>query len=199
VGKPTQDYEMLALCVQQGFSRFWNPDASYCYDVLDTPDGNDPTLRPNQLFAVALPHSPLDTHQQRAVVDVCTANLVTSHGLRSLAQVHPDYKGRYGGDSFQRDSAYHQGTVWSWLMGAFVSAHLRVYRDTDLALSYLMQLVRQLESHGLGSISEIFDGDPPFTPRGCFAQAWSVAEVLRAWHAIMERKEEQAAKKPRKR
>ncbi len=194
LGNSPEDYEALAERAQRGFARFWNNDTDYCYDVIDTPEGSDSSLRPNQLFAVALHHSPLDARQRRAIVDVCAAHLVTPHGLRSLAPDHPAYAGHYSGDSFQRDSAYHQGTVWSWLMGVFVSAHLRVYHDPDLAQSYLMPLVRQLQSHGLGTISEIYDGDPPFSPRGCFAQAWSVAEMLGAWYAIMECKEEQAAK-----
>jgi glycogen debranching enzyme len=135
-------------------------------------------------LAVSLPHSPLTTAQQRAIVDVCARHLLTSHGLRSLAPGDPAYIGRYGGDARQRDGAYHQGTTWGWLIGPFVSAHLRVYRDPALARSFLQPLVRHLADHGLGSISEIFDGDPPFTPTGCFAQAWSVAELLRVWSAM---------------
>jgi glycogen debranching enzyme len=109
--------------------------------------------------------------------------LLTSHGLRSLAPDHPAYVKHYGGDSRQRDGAYHQGTAWSWLIGPFVSAHLRVYHDPTLAQSFLQPLVRHLAGHGLGSISEIFDANPPFTPRGCIAQAWGVGELLRAWQA----------------
>jgi glycogen debranching enzyme len=139
--------------------------------------------RPNQLFAVSLPYSPLTSEQQRAVVDACARQLLTSHGLRSLDPAHPDYIGHYGGDRWQRDAAYHQGTVWGWLLGPFVSAHLRVHRDPALARSFLEPLLQQIESHGVGSVSEIFDGDAPFTPRGCIAQAWSVAELLRAWWA----------------
>lgn len=143
-------------------------------------------LRPNQLLAVSLPHSPLDTHQQRTVVDVCARHLLTSHGLRSLAPEDPAYLGHYGGDQRQRDAAYHQGTVWGWLIGPFIDAHLHVYRDREQARSYLEPFARHLAAHGVGSISEIFDGDPPFAPRGCIAQAWSVAEVLRAWQATMD-------------
>jgi glycogen debranching enzyme len=94
--------------------------------------------------------------------------------------------GYYGGDALQRDSCYHQGTAWSWLIGPFVSAHYRVYRDAHTALSYLEPLADHLRDHGLGTISEIFDGDPPHTPRGCVAQAWSVAEVLRAWRELQQ-------------
>ena len=112
-------------------------------------------------------------------MDVCAQHLLTPHGLRSLGPDEPGYVGRYGGDQRQRDGAYHQGTVWGWLIGPFVAAHLRVYGDESQACSYLRPLVRHLGDHGLGSVSEIFDGDAPFLPRGCPAQAWSVAEVLR--------------------
>jgi glycogen debranching enzyme len=131
------------------------------------------------LFAVSLPHSPLTAEQQKAVVDTCARYLLTSYGLRSLDPRHPDYKGHHGGDRRTRDAAYHQGTVWGWLLGPFVSAHLRVYRDPALACSFLAPLIQELDAHCVGSLSEIFDGDPPHTPRGCIAQAWTVAEVLR--------------------
>ncbi|MFN8456318.1 MAG: amylo-alpha-1,6-glucosidase [Anaerolineae bacterium] len=183
--QPAEAYNMAAEQAKNGFARFWNEAAGYCYDVLDGPDGSDPALRPNQLLAVSLPYSPLESRQQRAVVDVCARRLLTSHGLRSLAPDHPAYVDHYGGDSRQRDGAYHQGTVWSWLMGPFVSAHLHVYGDRAQAQSYLWPLVRHLSGHGLGSISEIFDANPPFTPRGCIAQAWGVAELLRAWQATL--------------
>jgi predicted glycogen debranching enzyme len=185
LGEPADRYGALAEQARAGFGRFWNEEVGYCIDVIDGPDGDDPALRPNQLLAVSLPHSPLDARQQRAVVDVCARHLLTSHGLRSLAPEDPAYVGHYGGDQRQRDAAYHQGTVWAWLIGPFVSAHLRVYGDRDQACSFLQPFVRHLADHGVGSVSEIFDGDPPFTPRGCIAQAWSVAELLRAWRATM--------------
>jgi glycogen debranching enzyme len=168
-----------------GFARFWNPSVGYCYDVIDGPDDDDASLRPNQLLAVSLPHSPLTAERQRGVVDACAHQLLTSHGLRSLAGDHPAYVGRYGGSRRQRDAAYHQGTVWGWLMGPFARAHLRVYRDPALVRSLLQPLLQNLAGHGLGSVSEIFDGDPPYTPRGCIAQAWSVAELLSAWQATV--------------
>jgi predicted glycogen debranching enzyme len=186
LGKRAEAYEEMADRTADSFGRFWNWERGYCYDVVDGPDGDDPALRPNQLFAVSLPHSPLTADQQRAVVDVCAWHLLSSHGLRSLAPDDPAYTGHYGGDRRQRDGAYHQGTVWGWLMGPFVRAHLRVHRDPVTARSYLQPLFRHLSGHGLGSISEIFDGDAPFTPRGCIAQAWSVAELLHAWQAIRE-------------
>ena len=176
-------YETLADKAQEGFARFWNQELGYCADVLDTPHGeNDLSLRPNQLFAVSLPYSPLDTGQQRAIVDICARTLLTAHGLRTLSPEDANYIGEYGGDQLKRDGAYHQGTVWGWLIGPFVSAHLKVYQNPEEARSYLTSLLQHLAAHGVGSISEIFDGDPPFTPRGCIAQAWSIAEVLRAWH-----------------
>jgi predicted glycogen debranching enzyme len=175
-------YVQMAEQTAQGFQRFWNQEKDYCYDVLDTPTGNDDTLRPNQIFAVSLPTIPLLTPtQQRAVVDTCARHLLTSHGLRSLAPEHPHYQGHYGGGQYDRDGAYHQGTTWGWLIGAFVQAHLKVYGDYSQARSLLQPMANHLAAHGIGSLSEIFDGDAPITPRGCIAQAWTVAEVLRAW------------------
>lgn len=177
-------YTAMADRVQTSFGKFWFEIGGYCYDVVGGPDGDDASLRPNQLFAVSLPHSPLNAKQQKAVVDTCARTLLTSHGLRSLAPDQPGYIGHYRGDQRQRDGAYHQGTVWSWLIGPFVTAHLRVYNDRAMAKSFLEPLIQHLDGHGLGSIGEIFDGDPPFTPRGCFAQAWGVAELLRAWAEV---------------
>jgi predicted glycogen debranching enzyme len=182
--EPVHPYEVLAEQTHAGFARFWNQGAGYCYDVIDGPNGDDPSLRPNQLFAVSLPHSPLSPSQQRAVVDVCARHLLTSCGLRSLAPDDPAYIGGYGGDRRQRDAAYHQGTVWSWLIGPFVTAYLRVYGDREQARSFLQPFIHHLADHGVGSISEIFDGDAPFAPHGCIAQAWGVGEVLRAWSAV---------------
>jgi predicted glycogen debranching enzyme len=190
LSKPDHLYETMADRVLAGFQRFWNSHVGYCYDVIDSPQGDDPALRPNQLLAVSLPHSPLAAHQQQAIVDVCAQHLLTSHGLRSLAPDDPAYIGRYGGGRQQRDGAYHQGTVWGWLIGPFASAHLRVYKDRELARSFLRPLIHHLPDHGVGNLSEIFDGDAPFTPRGCFAQAWSVAEVLRVWQATQDARTE---------
>ncbi|MBF2076720.1 MAG: amylo-alpha-1,6-glucosidase [Synechococcales cyanobacterium C42_A2020_086] len=183
LGKPHQEYEAIADRTLARFVRFWNPDVGYCYDVLDTPTGPDDSLRPNQIFAVSLPESPLTPGQQRGVVDACGRALLTSYGLRSLAPDHPQYQGHYGGDPRQRDGAYHQGTVWGWLLGPFAIAHLRVYGDPNQARQFLVPMADHLAAHGVGSLSEIFDGDAPMTPRGCIAQAWTVAEVLRAWIA----------------
>jgi predicted glycogen debranching enzyme len=190
IGRPHQEYKALADLTLAKFSRFWNPETGYCYDVLDGPDGDDPTLRPNQIFAVSLigigtnAYSPLLTAaQQRSVVDTCGRLLLTSHGLRSLDPRHLDYQGHYGGNPLKRDGAYHQGTVWGWLLGPFVLAHLCVYDNPAQARQFLAPIADHLLAHGLGTASEIFDGDAPMTPRGCIAQAWTVAEVLRAWVA----------------
>ncbi len=180
-GRDGAFYQEQADRVAAGFSRFWNPDRGCCYDVLDGPDGHDPTLRPNQLLAISLARSPLKETQQKQVVDICSRRLLTPHGLRSLAADEPDYTGRYGGPPHARDGAYHQGTVWAWLIGPFVTAHLRVYQDLDAARAFLTPLRTHLGGACVGTQSEIFDGDPPFTPRGAFAQAWSVAELLRVW------------------
>ena len=186
-GKPAEAFLKLAAIAQKNFSKFWNPAASCCYDVIDDPRlGNDPSLRPNQIFAVSLPESPLSPGQQKAVVDVCARRLLASYGLRSLDREERGYQQHYGGNPRERDGAYHQGTVWGWLMGPFVLAHLRVYDDRRAAQGFLEPLGKQIFSHGLGTLSEIYDGDAPFTPRGCIAQAWTVAEVLRAWRATVE-------------
>lgn len=175
-------YEALAGKILRGFGRFFRDDLGRCLDVLDGPKGDDASMRPNQILAVSLAHSPLPEARQRAVVDACARDLLTPLGLRSLSPGDSRYVGHYEGNPSARDAAYHQGTVWPWLIGPFVTAHLRVYRDPATARSFLLSLLRHLGDHGLGSICEIADGDPPFTPRGCIAQAWSVAEVLRALH-----------------
>ncbi len=184
IGEDDEEYEAAAEKTRRGFQRFWNERRGACYDVLDGPEGNDPALRPNQILAVSLPQSPLNAGRQRAVVDLCGRLLLTSYGLRSLAPTESNYQGHYGGDRRRRDGAYHQGTVWGWLLGPYCLAHLQVYGRPDRALSFLTPLAQQLATAGLGSLGEIFDGDAPFAPRGCYAQAWSVAETLRAWQFI---------------
>ena len=191
LGKSDREYSAMADKTRTGFQRFWNTDLNYCYDVLDTPDGDDDSLRPNQIFAVSLPanqgrYAPplLSIRQQKQIVDIVSQNLLTSHGLRSLAENHPDYVPIYGGNPLQRDGAYHQGTVWSWLIGHFVQAHLEVYQDPEVCKTFLEPMAKHLQGGCIGNISEIFDGDAPFVSRGAFAQAWSVAEVLRAWKLI---------------
>jgi predicted glycogen debranching enzyme len=184
LGRPRGPWDSLAARAAASFGRFWNEAAGHCFDVIDGPGGADPALRPNQILAVALPESPLGPDRARRVVDACARHLLTSVGLRTLAPGHPAYQGRYGGDARTRDAAYHQGTVWAWLLGPFALAHLAAHGDPAAARAFLEPLAHHLEDHGIGSIAEIFEGNAPFAPRGCIAQAWSVAETLRAWHAI---------------
>ena len=187
LGKPAALYQQLAEQTRKGFQRFWNEEKGYCYDVLDGPDGNDISLRPNQICAVSLAHSDLlSEQQQKQVVDVVAQRLVASYGVRSLSPVHADYKGTYGGSPLERDGAYHQGPVWGWLIGPFVQAYLKVYQNPAIARSFLAPMADHLQSGCVGTLSEIFDGDPPHPPRGAFAQAWTVAEVLRAYLLTLE-------------
>ena len=193
LGRTPNSYEGLAQRARTGFDRFWNADTQFCFDMIDGPRGsgdNDAALRPNQIFAVSLPESPLTPARQQAVVDVCARELLTSFGLRSLGPKEPAYHGRYGGSVEERDDAYHQGTVWGWLLGPFALAHLRVYQDAATAMSFLEPMFRHLEAAGLGTASEIFDGDAPFAPNGCIAQAWTVGETLRAWRVIANARNE---------
>ena len=183
LGRPAARWEAEAARAAAGFARFWSETTGHCHDVIDGPGGVDPALRPNQILAVALPASPLPAERQRRVVDACARHLLTSVGLRSLAPGHPEYRPRYEGGPRERDAAYHQGTVWGWLLGPFALAHLRVHGDRAAARAFLEPMRHHLAEGGVGTISEIFDAEPPFTPRGCPAQAWSVAETLRAWVA----------------
>jgi predicted glycogen debranching enzyme len=178
------DYARHAAHAGAGFSRFWDARLGYCLDVLDGPDGDDPTLRPNQILAVSLSHSPLTIERRKSVVDTCWQELFTPYGLRTLARSTVAYRGRYRGGPVERDSAYHQGTVWPWLLGHFARAHHRVYRDATTALSFLDAIPGHLTEAGVGTVSEIFDGDPPHRPGGTPAQAWSVAVVLRTWQEL---------------
>jgi predicted glycogen debranching enzyme len=165
--------------------RFWCEPERGLFDVVDGPDGDDPACRPNQLFAISLTHPVLDEKRWRSVVDTCRERLVTPVGLRSLAPGHPEYKSRYYGDLRARDAAYHQGTVWAWLIGPFVDAFVKAYPDRRAEASrFLDGFQDHLSEACVGSISEVFDADPPYTPRACVAQAWSVAEVLRCWVAL---------------
>jgi predicted glycogen debranching enzyme len=162
--------------------RFWYAEGGYLYDVVDGEQGNDPACRPNQLLAIALDHPVLDPVRWPAVVNIAEKRLLTPVGLRSLAPGHPGYKPKYWGDLRARDAAYHQGTVWAWLIGPFIDAWLKVHaNDRRGARRFLEGFVAHLQEACIGSISEVFDAEEPFTPRGCIAQAWSVAEVLRCW------------------
>ena len=177
-----------AVQVRQSFNqRFWYAQGGYLYDVVDGEQGDDPACRPNQILAIALRYPILDYARWEPVLAVVRQKLLTPVGLRSLAPDHPDYKPKYHGDLRARDAAYHQGTVWPWLLGPFVDAWLHTYpQDRAGARGFLEGLVSHLGEACLGSISEIFDAEAPYTPRGCIAQAWSVAEMLRCWAKTTE-------------
>ena len=163
-------------------ARFWYQPGRHLLDVVDGPDGDDAACRPNQLLAFSLKHPILEEARWPAVLEIAQTKLLTPVGLRSLAPDHKDYKPRYDGDLRARDAAYHQGTVWAWLIGPFIDAWVKVHpQDLAGAGRFLDGFVPHLRDACIGSISEIFDAEPPFTPRGCIAQAWSVAEVLRCW------------------
>lgn len=174
--------------------RFWSEERGYLLDIVDGERGDDDAFRPNQIFAVSLAHPVLDRARWARVIDEVERRLVTPGGLRTLAQGHPDYQPRYFGDLRARDMAYHQGTAWAWLAGPFIDAWLKVHPgDLAPARTLLDGLFAHIDVACVGSISEVFDAEQPFTPRGCFAQAWSVAEVLRAAVLIAAREEGKGA------
>jgi predicted glycogen debranching enzyme len=177
-------FSAQAAATRAGFARFLRPDGQGLHDVIDGPEGIDDSIRPNQIFAVSLPHSPLATADQFRIVETCRRHLLTSYGLRSLAPGSANYHQRYGGDVRQRDGGYHQGAVWGWLLGHFALAAARVTGNAGAALALLVPMRDAMTDQGLGTIGEIFDGDPPHTPRGAPAQAWSVACTLQAWHTL---------------
>jgi predicted glycogen debranching enzyme len=187
LGRPTAGWEAMAERAASGFARFWNDGAGHCHDVIDGPEGPEAALRPNQLLAVSLSASPLSPERQRRVVDACARHLLVSYGLRSLAPGEPGYRPRYGGGPRERDGAYHQGTAWAWLLGPFALAHHRVHGNREAARAFLEPMAQHLTDHGLGTIAEVFEAEPPFRPDGCIAQAWSVAETLRAWCELAPR------------
>jgi predicted glycogen debranching enzyme len=191
-----KQFERNAMQVARTFAHaFWCEARGHLYDVVDATKGEldsrgrrvDASLRPNQIFAVSLGTKLLDARRARAVVDTCGRELLTPVGLRTLAARDPQYVGVYQGGPEQRDAAYHQGTVWAWLLGPFALAHYRVYQNIDYALSILAGLAPHLREGCMGTVSEIFDGDAPHAPRGCFAQAWSVSQTLFAWHELTRR------------
>jgi predicted glycogen debranching enzyme len=175
-----------ADAAQQSFARFVRADGEGLYDVLDGPTGDDASIRPNQIFAVSLPHSPLAAADQANVVRTCRRHLLTAFGLRSLAPGSPAYHPHYGGGVVERDGGYHQGPVWGWLLGPFCLAAYRVSGDARAAQELLAGMRDALEDQAVGTIGEIFDGDPPHQPRGAPAQAWSVACTLDAWRLLRD-------------
>lgn len=181
--KEAKIYEIGAKKVKTNFiNKFWNEELGYLYDVIDG-DTTDSSLRPNQLLALSLPFPLITGSKARSILKIISQKLYTPFGLRSLSPDDPAYRSHYGGDQLSRDSAYHQGTVWAWLLGPFISALVNVYRETGREKSE--KIIENIKPHlvqaGLGTISEIFDGEPPHSPRGCIAQAWSVGEILRAY------------------
>jgi predicted glycogen debranching enzyme len=178
-------YDALADQARDSFrARFIHAEREHLADVVDGPAGDDWTLRPNQIFAVSLPFVLLEGDAARRVVDSTARALLTSYGLRSLDPDHQDYCGTYIGTPVERDSVYHQGPVWTWPIGAYAEAHLRVYGDRSAALALLRPFEQHLRDACLGSVSEILEGDPPHLPRGAMAQAWGVAEALRVWRIL---------------
>jgi predicted glycogen debranching enzyme len=169
--------------VRRSFNeRFWYAEGKYLYDVIDGENGDDAACRPNQILAFSLAHPVLNHERWQPVLEVVREKLLTPVGLRSLAPGHPDYKPTYDGDLHSRDAAYHQGTVWGWLIGPFIDAWLRVHPDEAQAQRQLLAgFAPHLNEACIGSLSEIFDAEGSYQPRGCVAQAWSVAEVLRCW------------------
>lgn len=183
-----QRYGTMAARAHASFNEvFWHETADCLYDVIHGTE-RDGSLRPNQIFAVSLPYTMLSDVRAQRVVAVVERDLLTPYGLRSLAPYDPQYRGRYAGDPTSRDSSYHQGTVWAWLMGPFITAYLKVHGATSQgrqqAAQWLSGFRQHLSDAGLGHVSEIFDGAPPHQPRGCIAQAWSVAELLRTAAAL---------------
>ncbi len=181
--------EDLHRRARKAFMRtFWMPELDYLADVVDDFGRQDPRLRPNQLVALAIPQPPVPRDLAKHILRAVEHHLLTPYGLRTLAPFDPEYRGRYEGNVLSRDGAYHQGTVWPWLLGPYADALLFVFGRTPTVLAGLRSLLKPFETHlrdaGLGTVSEIFDGDPPHHPRGCFAQAWSVAELLRVWFTV---------------
>jgi predicted glycogen debranching enzyme len=183
----SREYEAMADHVQTSFgARFYREDLGYLADVIDGPDGDDVRLRPNQIFAVSLPYPLVEGAQAASVVEAVGRALLTPVGLRSLNPGDPDYRGDYVGGPGQRDSGYHRGPVWTWLLGPYAEAHDRVHHDRWAALALLQPVEHHLRDACLGNVSEILEGDPPHRPVGCVAQAWGVAETLRVWRALSE-------------
>ena len=183
LGQPDR-FSASAQAARRSFARFVRADGEGLYDVIDGPSGDDASVRPNQIFAVSLPYSPLAASDQANVVRVCRDHLLTAFGLRSLAPGPAAYHPHYGGSVMERDGGYHQGPVWAWLLGPFCLAMYRVRHDAEAALDVLAGMCDALEDQAVGTIGEIFDGDPPHRPRGAPAQAWSVACTLDAWELL---------------
>lgn len=189
LGKPGELYTNLAKNVHASFNeRFWFAKGGYLYDVIDTDKGDDPSLRPNQVIAMSLHFPVLEKKHWQPVVDTVESKLLTPLGLRTLDPEDKRYHGRYEGSRWDRDAAYHQGLVWTWLIGPFFDAYKKVYEEPEKIKNILKGFEPHLSQAGIGTISEIFDGDEPYAARGCMAQAWSVAEVLRCFMNLKNEK-----------
>jgi len=181
-------WKSLPLLIKKSFiNEFWDENKGYLADYIDG-EFKDWSVRPNQIMAVSLPFSPITDEMMLSIIDIVKRDLLTLRGLRTLAPNHPDYKGKYEGNTEQRDLAYHQGTVWPWLIEHFCEGYVRLYKKSALPL--LKKIVKDFEptlsEHGIGTISEIYDGDPPHNPRGAISQAWSVAALLNILDKIDE-------------
>lgn len=181
--KSTIDYSKYANLCKENFHKFWNEKDQCLYDLIQDGQPVD-RIRPNQIFTVSLPFKVLDSEREKAIIKVVEEKLLTPYGLRSLSQDHEDYKPVYDGDVYKRDYAYHQGTVWGWLIGPYLEAHYKVYEDKAYILDKLQGLIKHLDETGIGTISEVFSGDTPHHARGCFGQAWSVSEALRIYEMV---------------
>jgi predicted glycogen debranching enzyme len=190
LGEDISSYETLAEGVASNFEyAFWNPETNCLFDLIYRDKTRnqikDPAIRPNQIFAVSLPYTMLSPEKEKAIVDRVERDLLTPFGLKTLSSDNPLYKGHYRGDAFNRDTAYHNGTAWPWLLGAYVRAYLKTQGYSNSSIEYMRDLIEGFDPHlemaGIGGISEVFDGDYPHSPGGTIAQAWSIAEILRAY------------------
>ncbi|MDQ2921757.1 MAG: glycogen debranching protein, partial [Acidobacteriota bacterium] len=176
-------YARMADLAQKSFNKqFWNREAGCLYDVVNG-DLRDGSIRPNQVIAISLPHSMVAKQKAKSILRVVERELLTPRGLRTLSPNDPQYRGRHEGNSMSRDGAYHQGTVWPWLIGPYITAYVKTFGATvgrPIAAEWLNNFQHHFEESCLGQVSEIFDADSPHTPRGCVAQAWSASELLRA-------------------
>ncbi len=184
LGALAKDYADWSARVRSSFDRYWYADGGYLYDVLDGPGGNDATLRPNQLFALSLADDLVSSERARSILQILQRDLLTPTGLRTLSPLDPGFHSHYRGDQRERDSAYHRGIVWPWLIGAYVDACQRAGVDLAAIHPFFDNLPTMLAEAGIGTLGEIHEALPPYRPVGCIAQAWSVAEALRAYHRV---------------
>jgi glycogen debranching enzyme len=174
-------HEISEKCKENFNKKFWNSEQEYLYDIIEGEKGNDSACRPNQIFSLSLDFPVLNQEYWEPVLLKIQNKHLTPYGLRTLSCEHPDYKKVYQGSLYNRDLAYHQGTIWTWLLGPYVDAWLRVFPERHGEISYLLQdCFKHLDESCIGTVNEIFDSTPPHMHRGCIAQAWSVAELLRS-------------------